>query len=99
MTGASRITLLMHPASKSWKSHRAASSAPETATGIESMTKDEAKRGRLFADSRIPTESERQQLCEMLHFALLEIRMLGWNGKASQAADLADAFHNLPSYL
>src|SRR5262245_24052753 len=85
MTGPRRITLFLHPALNSGKSHPAASSAPETATGNESMTKDEAKRGRLFADSRIPTESERQQLCEMLHFALLEIRMLGWNGKASQS--------------
>lgn len=25
--------------------------------------------------------------------------MLGWEGKAEQAADIADAFHNLPIYL
>lgn len=32
----------------------------------------------------------------MLHHALVEMRLLGWAGKAEQAADLADAFHNLP---
>lgn len=50
-------------------------------------------------DSRMPTEQERQQLCQMLFHALLEIRGLGAFGKAQQAADLADAFHNLPVYL
>ena len=35
----------------------------------------------------------------MLFNALLEIRMLGWEGRAKQAADIAHAFHNLPIYL
>jgi len=52
-----------------------------------------------FPDSRMPTERERQKLCIMLHFALLEIRLLGHEGKAKQAHDLADAFHNLPELL
>jgi hypothetical protein len=38
-------------------------------------------------DSRMPTERERQQLCRMLYYALLEIRGLGHNGKAEQAHD------------
>ena len=45
------------------------------------------------------TEQERQDLCKMLFDALLEIRALGCEGKAEQAADVADAFHNLPIYL
>ena len=32
----------------------------------------------------------------MLYWAFLEIRNLGAFGKAQQASDLADAFHNLP---
>ena len=35
----------------------------------------------------------------MLYMALLEIRAAGWDGRAQQAADLADAFHNLPMGL
>ena len=35
----------------------------------------------------------------MLRRALLDIRLLGRRGHARQAADLADAFHNLPSLL
>lgn len=35
----------------------------------------------------------------MMYFAFVEIRTLGWSGKAKQAADLADAFHNLPNDL
>jgi hypothetical protein len=50
-------------------------------------------------DARLLTERQRQELCKMLFNALLEIRILGWEGKATQAADLADAFHNLPVYL
>jgi hypothetical protein len=29
----------------------------------------------------------------------VEIRALGWAGKAEQASDLADAFHNLPKEM
>ena len=53
----------------------------------------------MFPDSRMPTELERQQLCRMLYYALLEIRGLGTFEKAKQASDLADAFHNVPVYL
>jgi hypothetical protein len=47
-------------------------------------------------DAKLPTDSQRQKLCEMIHVALVEIRSLCWSGKAEQAADLADAFHNVP---
>lgn len=47
----------------------------------------------------MPNEEQQRLLCEMLHRALLEVRILGWEGKASQAADLADAFHELPIYM
>ena len=47
------------------------------------------------SDMRI-TDDQRQKLCELMYWAFLEIRMLGSTGKAEQAADLADAFHNLP---
>lgn len=32
----------------------------------------------------------------MLHRVFLQIRMMGQAGKAEQAADLADLFHNVP---
>lgn len=44
----------------------------------------------------LPNEVQRQQLCDLVAQALIEIRMLCWNNKPAQAADLADAFHNLP---
>ena len=44
-----------------------------------------------------PTDAQRRKLCELLHHAIVEIRLLGRAGKADQAADLADAIHNLPS--
>lgn len=48
-------------------------------------------------NNRLPPTSEQQRLfCEMMYRAFLELRVLGWQGKAEQAADLADAFHNLP---
>ena len=31
----------------------------------------------------------------MIHLAFVEMRALGWSGQAQQAADLADAFHNI----
>jgi hypothetical protein len=62
------------------------------------MSDSESKRWK-FPDSRMPTEQERQALSRMLFHALLEIRVLGYEGKSEQAADLADAFHNLPIYL
>lgn len=42
------------------------------------------------------TEAQRRQLSEVLHFAILEIRALASEGNARQAADLADAVHNIP---
>jgi len=53
----------------------------------------------VFPDARSLTERQRQKLCQMLSRAMLEMRLLGWGGKAGQAADLADAFHNLPAML
>lgn len=44
----------------------------------------------------LPTEEERARLGEIVSSALIELRILGWKGKAAQAADLAEAFHNLP---
>ena len=52
-----------------------------------------------FTDSQLPTDEQKRKLCRMLYLALLEIRAAGWEGKAQQAADLADAFHNLPTGL
>ena len=53
----------------------------------------------IFQHWRILSEIERQQLSRMLHFALIEIRILGNEGKAQQCGDLADAFHELPSMM
>jgi hypothetical protein len=44
----------------------------------------------------LPTPAQRKLLCEMIQRALVHVRTLGWAGKAQQAADLADAFHNIP---
>ena len=38
-------------------------------------------------------------LCDMIHYAFVEMRLLGWGGHGEQAADLADAFHNIPKEM
>lgn len=43
----------------------------------------------------LPTSKQREMICDMIHFAFVELRLLGWGGHAAQAADLADAFHNI----
>ena len=40
-----------------------------------------------------------EKLFTMIHFAFTDIRMLAHQGKSEQAADLADAFHNLPTEI
>jgi hypothetical protein len=45
------------------------------------------------------SENQRRRLCNLMSDAFLEMRWLGWSGRAAQAADLADAFHNLPKGL
>jgi len=47
----------------------------------------------------MPNEAQRKRLCDMLHHALVDIRMLAVSGNAEQASDLADAFHNLPQEI
>lgn len=42
------------------------------------------------------TDKQKDLVDRLLYHALLEIRLLGWLGKAEQATDLADVFHNLP---
>ena len=34
-------------------------------------------------------------LCDMIHHAFVELRLLGWDGHNEQAAALANAFHNI----
>ncbi len=41
------------------------------------------------------TDQQRQQLCEIMHYAFVKARLLGWDNKVQQVADLAEAFHNL----
>jgi hypothetical protein len=57
------------------------------------MEDDETRDDWGLPDARLMTEQERQELCNILFNALLEIRMLGYEGKAEQAADVAHAFH------
>jgi hypothetical protein len=49
---------------------------------------------RGMSNSALPNESQRQQLCELMHFAFLELRSV--NDQSEQVYDLAYAFHNLP---
>lgn len=46
-----------------------------------------------------PSEAQRVMLGVVLHDVLVEIRSLGWQGEAKQAADLADAVESLPTEL
>ena len=48
-------------------------------------------------DAKPLTDAQRRKLCEMMYHAFVDLRLLGWAGKPEQAADLADAFHNLPN--
>lgn len=54
--------------------------------------------GNTGSDMRL-SDAQRDKLCEMMYFAFLEIRLLAQTGKATQAGDLADAFHNLPKEM
>jgi hypothetical protein len=45
------------------------------------------------------SEVQRRELCELLGRALVQIRGLSRQGNYQQAADLADAFHSLPTML
>ncbi len=42
------------------------------------------------------SDDQRRALCQMMYRAIAEIRALGWAGQSQQAANLADAFHNVP---
>jgi hypothetical protein len=51
------------------------------------------------SETKRPSENQIRLMGKMLHWALVEIRGLGREGKSEQAADLADAFHSLPAYM
>jgi hypothetical protein len=48
-----------------------------------------------MASDLLPTPKQREMLCDMIHYAFVELRLLGWGDHGEQAADLADAFHNI----
>jgi hypothetical protein len=50
----------------------------------------------MHPDAKLLTDAQREKLCELIYWAFVEVRLLGWGGKPDQAADLADAFHNVP---
>jgi hypothetical protein len=50
----------------------------------------------MHPDSKVPNAEQQRKLCDMLHHAFVDIRMLAAGGHGEQASDLADAFHNLP---
>ncbi len=50
----------------------------------------------MLTQDPLPTAEQRELLGNMLHIAFVELRALCWNGRSAQAADLADAFHNIP---
>lgn len=43
----------------------------------------------------LPTQAQRESLAKLASDAFVEIRLLGWSGRAAEAAALADAFHNI----
>jgi hypothetical protein len=43
----------------------------------------------MHSDAKLPTDAQRRQLCEMMSGAFIEMRLLGWGGKAEQVAELA----------
>ena len=47
----------------------------------------------------LPTPKQREMLCALIHSAFVELRLLGWEGRGEQTADLADAFHNIPQEM
>ena len=51
------------------------------------------------SETKTLSQTQIRLMSKMLHRALIEIRGLGRDGKSEQAADLADAFHNLPVYM
>jgi len=53
----------------------------------------------MHPDAKVPSEAQQKKLCDMLHHALVDIRMLAGAGHGEQASDLADAFHNLPQEI
>lgn len=52
-----------------------------------------------FPDAKELTDNQRRNLLRMLHLVLVDIRGLTFAERSEQAYDLADAFHNLPTWL
>jgi len=52
-----------------------------------------------YPNSKPLTDAQRKKVSEMIQRAFLEIRSLGKDGRAAQAGDLANAFHNAPTLM
>ncbi len=47
----------------------------------------------------LPNECQRRRLCELLHYAFVDIRAYAYEGKHLEAGELADIFHNIPNEM
>ena len=56
----------------------------------------EALSVRIANDGRTLKDSERAALANLNYLVILEMRILGREGKAEQVKDLAEADHNVP---
>lgn len=50
----------------------------------------------IWNDGRTLADAERARLANLNYWVLVEMRILGREGKAKQVEDLADAAHNIP---
>jgi hypothetical protein len=65
------------------------------------MTVKEATKGfkNLRQNPTLPNEDQRGGLCELLHYAFVDIRAYAYEGKHLEAGELADIFHNIPDEM
>jgi len=49
----------------------------------------------MLPNDPLPSSKQKEMICDMIHCAFVELRMLGWGNHGEQTADLADAFHNI----
>ena len=66
---------------------------------IHNILSDEQKLKIAEKSNNLPNEEQKSRLARMLYCALVDIRLAAGGINTELAADLADAFHNLPNDL
>ncbi len=68
-------------------------------SGAKGLEYSISERESIVPDRTMPTEEQRRDLCDLMHWGFVALRNLGYAKKHEAIVELADVLHNLPQEM